>query len=245
MVKDGKAYFHQFNSREGAWEYAIAPDKYQQIDEVIRKWGNPNDEVAPTERVVLHRVVGNEVVPEVAYWQLVPPWIEARPSIVTTRSGQPRLRPPPRTHFNSRQDTLTGSPAWRRMLQRNRGVVFASSFLEWSDEEMLQGRQKLVGRFSLADGKLMALAAIWSTVTTSDGDHAQTCSIVTTAPNSLLEGLPHHRMPAILQGDDLFRWLDPLTERPECLLHPTSTEEIEAVILPAREYARLLPPTRV
>lgn len=43
VVKDGKAYFHQFNSREGAWEYVIEPDKYQQIDEVIRKWGNPND----------------------------------------------------------------------------------------------------------------------------------------------------------------------------------------------------------
>lgn len=53
VVKDGRAYFHQFNSREGAWEYVIAPEKYQQIDEVIRKWGNPVDVVAPTERVVI------------------------------------------------------------------------------------------------------------------------------------------------------------------------------------------------
>lgn len=242
VVKDGRAYFHQFNSKAGEWEYVVAPDKYQQIDEVIRKWGAPStDVVAPTERVVLHRLVGREIVPEIAYWQLVPPWIEARASIVTTRSGQPRLRPPPRTHFNSRQDTLIGSPGWRRMLQRNRGVVFASSFLEWSDEAMLAGRDKLVGRFELADGQLMALAAIWSTVATSDGDQVQTCSIVTTGPNSLLEGLPHHRMPAILQGDELFRWLDPRTESPEGLLRPTPDDEIRAEILPAREYGRLLP----
>lgn len=242
VVKDGKAYFHQFNSREGAWEYVLAPDKYQQIDEALRKWGKPSAEVvAPTEQVVLHRLVGREIVPDIAYWQLVPPWIEQPCELAQTRAGRPRLRPPPRTHFNSRQDTLTGSPGWRRMLQRNRGVVFAQAFFEWSDEEMLRGGEKLVGRFELADGGMMAMAAIWSETRSVDGDLVQTCSVVTTNPNETLQSLPHHRMPAILRGDELLQWLDPRTESPESLLHPTPDGAIRGEILPAREYVKLLP----
>jgi len=46
--------------------------------------------------------------------------------------------------------------------------------------------------------------------------------VVTREPNSLLEGLPHHRMPAILLGDTLHRWLDPNDLSPD----PPSSRQI-------------------
>jgi putative SOS response-associated peptidase YedK len=113
------------------------------------------------------------------------------------------------------------------------------SFLEWSDEELLAGRPKMVGRFGMTCGRLMPVAGICSTTYTPVGP-VQTCSVVTCEPNEMLEGLPHHRMPAILQGDDLRAWLDPLAEHPENALHATASVEMEARIVPAKQMRELV-----
>jgi putative SOS response-associated peptidase YedK len=244
MLREGKAYFHQLNSQEGQWEYVLAPEKYQQIDEALRERAGTTDastpvEIAPTQRVVIQRVVGRELVPEFAFWTLVPPWVETRSEVVSTGAGEPRLKPPPRCHFNSRKDTLLKSSGWQRMLQKNRCVLWIDSFLEWSDEEILAGRQKLVGRFGLTCHRPMPVAGIWSTAMTQDGP-VQTCSVVTCEPNSLLQDLPHHRMPAILLGDALHRWLDPNDPTPETVLHPTESDEFESRVVPAKQLRDLL-----
>ncbi|MBK9578823.1 MAG: SOS response-associated peptidase family protein [Fibrobacterota bacterium] len=230
----GKVYFHQFSSQEDGWEYVVAPDQYQSLPEE-----DEPREVAPTDRVLIHRVVGGRIVPDWGFWTLVPPWIESRCALATTLAGRDRLVPPARTHFNSRQDTLTGSVGWRRLLQGNRCVLFADAFFEWSDTELLVGRTKQVGRFSLASGDPMAFAGIFSPVRIGDRQ-CMTVSVVTTSPNSGLESLPHHRMPAILRGDDLRRWMDPASAHPEHSLHSTSDDAMESRILPAKRYRELL-----
>lgn len=224
----GKVYFHQFSSQENGWEYLPAPDRYQSLgeDDNLR-------EVAPTDPILLHRVVGNQILPQWGFWTLVPPWIESPCSVASFGEGRQRLVPPPRTHFNSRQDTLVGSPGWRRILEHNRCVVFADAFYEWSDSDLLDaGQTKMMGRFRLASGLPMALAGVWSPVRVGERE-ILTASVVTTAPNAQLRSLPHHRMPAILSGEDLRGWLDPRFESPERLLHPTSQEQIHAEISPA------------
>jgi len=236
---DGRVYWEFFSSSEREWIRQLAPAQYQHGP---LKWTPPKPrQVAPTESVSLFRWIGDQVVAQPSYWQLVPPWVREPTEVVTTRAGTTRLRPPPRTHFNSRMDTLISSPGWRRMLAHNRGVVFADAFFEWSDEDLLQpGQPKLAGRFELTGGRLMALAAIWSEAKTPDG-LVPTCSIVTTGPNAALQGLPHHRMPAILHGEELFRWLDPKTEHPERLVHPTLDDEIVSTIVPASQFKELTP----
>jgi len=244
VIKDGKAYFHQFNSKKGEWEFVLAPQKYQQLDDALRKFSNPDappapEEIAPTQQVAIHRVIGNEIVPELAYWTLVPPWVNQPSETVATFAGGVRIKPPPRCHFNSRKDTLLKSRGWLNLLKRNRCVILIDSFFEWSDDELLAGRPKMVGRFGLTGGRMMPVAGIWSTTYTPAGA-VQTCSVVTCEPNELLEGLPHHRMPAILQGDDLWSWLDPRTEHPENALHATASEEMEARIVSAKQMRDLV-----
>jgi putative SOS response-associated peptidase YedK len=235
LVKiDGVAYYHYFSSQESGWVYQLAPDKYQVIgtEEIAR-------EVSPTEQVLIHRVVGGEVVPEWGYWTLVPPWVEAPSSLVESAKGYPRLVPPRQTHFNSRKDTLTKSTGWRRLLRDNRCVLIADAFFEWSDSELLAGKPKKAGRYQLTGGRLMPLAAIYSPVKV-DGKSVTTVSVVTTDPNEQLVNLPHHRMPAILLGDDLAKWLDPKNVEPEAALHATSDSEIDAEVVPATRYRELV-----
>ncbi|HNY30871.1 MAG TPA: SOS response-associated peptidase family protein [Fibrobacteria bacterium] len=227
MVKvSGKVYFHQFSSQEDSWEFVVAPDQYQNLPEESEA-----REVVPTDRVLLHRVQDGRIVPSWAFWTLVPPWIESPCGVSTATSGGERLVPPPRTHFNSRQDTLTGSVAWRNLLSRNRCVVFADSFLEWSDSALLAGGPKRVGDFSLASGEPMCLAGIYSPVRVGDRE-ILTVSVVTTDPNEMLRTLPHHRMPAILRGGDLKRWMDPRETAPRLALHPTDDVLMRSRIRP-------------
>jgi putative SOS response-associated peptidase YedK len=159
--------------------------------------------------------------------------------LTPTKSGELRLAPPPRTHFNSRKDTLLRSRGWQNLLHRNRCVVLIDSFFEWSDEEMLAGRPKMVGRYRLTYNRLMPVAGIWSTTRTPSGP-VQTFSVITCEPNALLSALPHHRMPALLLGNDLQTWLDPTTEHPETVLHSTDPEEFDSILLPARNYPDLV-----
>lgn len=224
----GKAYFHQLSSQDNAWEYVPAPAKYDDLPTE-----SVEHEVAPTQQVLVHRVDGTEIVPDWAFWTLVPPWTETLTGLSRAFDGSPRLLAPPRTHFNSRKDTLLRSKGWRNLLRTNRCVLFLEGFLEWSDDEMLGSGQKLVGRYKLADLSPMPVAGIWSNAKTENGN-LLTCSVITCEPNELLRRLPHHRMPAILEGDQLRRWLDPRTPEPETLLRPLAEARMHATVKPLR-----------
>ena len=169
----------------------------------------------------------------------MPPWVEAPSRLVESSNGRLRLVPPKQTHFNSRKDTLTKSPGWRRLLRDNRCVLFADAFFEWSDAELLAGRPKRAGRYQLTGRRLMPLAAIYSPVHI-EGNSVMTVSVVTAEPNAQLGSLPHHRMPAILLGADLAKWLDPENSEPEAALHATPGEEIDAEVVPAGRYRELV-----
>ena len=53
-----------------------------------------------------------------------------------------------------------------------------------------------------------AFAGIWDRWKDGGGNPVETCSILTTTPNSLL-AVVHDRMPVILERDDYELWLDP------------------------------------
>lgn len=231
---DGKAYHKQFSSQENGWELVVAPERYQHLGDQ-----DPAREVRPTDRVLLHRVREGELVPEEAFWTLVPPWTDSGVTLRETPDG-PRLVPPPHTHFNSRRETLLKSNGWRRLLAGQRGVLLADAFLEWSDDGMLAGSAKKAGRFRLTGQRLMPLACIWNEILLGERT-VTTCSVVTVPPNELLASLPHHRMPAVLLGSSLGAWLDPRTPDPERCLQTTLGIEFESTILPATDYHKLVP----
>jgi len=59
----------------------------------------------------------------------------------------------------------------------------------------------------MQDHSLFAFAGIWDRWKPPQGPIVETCAIVTTAPNELLQDV-HDRMPVILKPDKYKEWLD-------------------------------------
>ena len=63
-------------------------------------------------------------------------------------------------------------------------------------------------RITLDDGGLFAFAGLWERWTEPEsGLSLQSCTIITTAPNALMETI-HNRMPVIIPPDSYATWLD-------------------------------------
>jgi putative SOS response-associated peptidase YedK len=61
--------------------------------------------------------------------------------------------------------------------------------------------------FEVGQGDLFALAGLWDQWKSADGEIIESCTILTTTPNSLVADM-HDRMPVILDPDDYDLWLD-------------------------------------
>ncbi|KAA8903023.1 hypothetical protein FN846DRAFT_891278 [Sphaerosporella brunnea] len=100
---------------------------------------------------------------------------------------------------NTRTESLEphqASGLWDKLKHQQRCVIPAEGFYEWKDH-------KLPHYVKRVDGQLMFLAGLW------DKDQF---SIITTAANDQMAFL-HHRMPVILEPDDVKAWLDPSRTR--------------------------------
>src|SRR5260370_41902091 len=62
--------------------------------------------------------------------------------------------------------------------------------------------------FGLATGSIFAFAGLWDRWRDPKNNIVETCTILTTQPNSLVADV-HDRMPAILRVEDYEGWLDP------------------------------------
>lgn len=62
-------------------------------------------------------------------------------------------------------------------------------------------------RITMRDGKLFSMAALYDIWTSPDGGKISTCTIITTAPNTLMKDI-HDRMPVILDADGEAQWLE-------------------------------------
>ena len=60
----------------------------------------------------------------------------------------------------------------------------------------------------MADDSLFAFAGLWERWRDPAGEFLETCTILTTKPNSLVADV-HDRMPVILKPEDYDLWLDP------------------------------------
>ncbi|HBG07865.1 MAG TPA: hypothetical protein DDY22_20495 [Geobacter sp.] len=102
--------------------------------------------------------------------------------------------------------------SFRQAIRYRRCLIPASGFFEW----LQQGAKKLPLYIRLKGGRPMVFAGIWDSWTSPEGEVLESCSIVTTASNSLLAAL-HERQPVILHPEEYGQWLDRDTTDPEQL----------------------------
>lgn len=151
--------------------------------------GPARHNIAPGQPVAAVRLGRDgEPVGGLLRWGLLPPWARA------PRDGD-RL-------FNARSETADAKPAFAEAFARRRCLVPVDGFYEWRR----RGAARLPHYFSGADGRLLALAGLWSAWRAGDGAVVESCAVLTTAANGLV-GAVHDRMPAILAGERRRLWL--------------------------------------
>ncbi len=112
--------------------------------------------------------------------------------------------------INARGETLAEKPSYRAALKRRRCLVIADGFYEWRKGAPQGGRGGAAKRPYLVrrvGGEPMGLAGLYETWSDPTGGEIDTACIVTTAANALVS-LLHDRMPAILDPETFFAWLD-------------------------------------
>ncbi|SHN23410.1 Putative SOS response-associated peptidase YedK [Cyclobacterium lianum] len=115
--------------------------------------------------------------------------------------------------INARSETLLEKPSYKPLVINNkRCLVLADSFFEWKKE----GKEKQPFRIYIPDREVFFFAGLWSSWKDPEGETYNSFSIITTAPNNLMEKI-HDRMPVILTREEEKLWLDP-DQNPKDLL---------------------------
>ena len=148
----------------------------------------PNYNVAPSQDIT---VILNNGLNYLAMfrWGLIPFWAKD-PSI-----GHKMI--------NARAETVDEKPSFKTCLQRKRCLIVADGFYEWKKE----GTTKRPHRITLKSKEFFGFAGLWDTWKSPTGEIVNSCSIITTTPNELMEPI-HNRMPVILPRDVEPVWLD-------------------------------------
>jgi len=161
----------------------------------------PRYNVAPTQPVLAVRstAVSDQRELTLFRWGLIPSWAQ------DMKMGARMI--------NARSETVAEKPAFRAAFKRRRCLIPADGFYEWQKQN--GGKQPLYIR--LRDQRPFALAGLWEVWHSPDGSELETCTILTTTPNELMETI-HNRMPVILDSEDYDDWLHPGTN-PQTALH--------------------------
>jgi putative SOS response-associated peptidase YedK len=154
--------------------------------------------VAPTQPAAVVRVL--RAAPDtgqremtIMRWGLIPSWADD-PAIGN------RL-------INARSETAAEKQSFRAALNQRRCLVPVDGFYEWRPTG---GKTKQPYLIRLKNGQPFALAGLWETWTSPDGELVESFTILTTDANEVLRPI-HDRMPVIIAPEDYDCWLDKAT----------------------------------
>ena len=149
----------------------------------------PNWNVSPGQHIpaVIRREDKNILA--TFLWGLIPSWSKD-PSIANKL-------------INARAETVDKKPSFRDAFKKRRCLIIADGFYEWKKE----GKSKIPQYFYLKSGQPFGFAGLYETWTSPDKKEINTCTIITTDANELINPV-HDRMPVILPRDKERLWLD-------------------------------------
>jgi putative SOS response-associated peptidase YedK len=169
--------------------------------------------IAPSQDVPVIRADGSGTRRmEMLRWGFVPHWADD-PAIGNRM-------------INARSEGVGEKPAFRSAFKSRRCLVPADAFYEW--KKLSKGKQPYAIR--MRDRRPFAMAGLWETWRSREGQPLESFTILTTEPNELVKPL-HNRMPVILDPADYETWLNPEPkdlEKIKAMLHAPPAENMVA-----------------
>lgn len=162
-----------FSSEDAKEEFEI---------DIIKKEFLPRYNLAPSQDTPV--IISGSKVFDLFKWGFIPHWAKDK------NVGYKMI--------NTRAETITEKPSFKKAFQDFRCVILASGFYEWKD--------KIPYYFKLKGIKIFALAGIASLWKNESGIEIGTCSIITVKSNSLIKKF-HDRMPVILDKEKIDIWI--------------------------------------
>jgi putative SOS response-associated peptidase YedK len=186
----------------------------QQFELIDPPLFNPRYNIAPSQPVVAIRIDPDTTTRRLVQlrWGLIPSWAK------DAKIGNQCI--------NAKAETVAEKPAFRSAFKKRRCLVVATGFYEWQ----VRGPVKQPMWIGLRSKRSFAFAGLWEHWTTAEGEPLETCTIITTEPNELMQSI-HNRMPVILAPTSYDQWLDPAFQHIEplkALLRPYLSEELTA-----------------
>lgn len=151
----------------------------------------PRYNICPTTTIdaVVERD-GRRIV-EPMRWGLVPSW------------WKKALKELPAT-FNARAETVAEKPMFRSAWKRNRCIIPASGYFEWTANA--EGK-KQPHYFTRRDSEIISIAGLWEEWKNPEtGQPLRSCAMIIGAANNFVSPL-HDRMPIILERSQFASWL--------------------------------------
>ena len=164
--------------------------KVEEIDDIIPgkfqyPLFSPSYNIAPSQGALITTFQDQEYAGEIAKWGLIPHW----------------MKNPKKPFINARSETIFEKPSFKYLYPKNRCVVIADGFYEWA----VFNDVKRPVYFRLPDGRPFGFAGYWEWDREEKGK--RTFVIMTTEANETLKEF-HHRMPVMLEKDDIGAWLE-------------------------------------
>ena len=172
----------------------------------------PRYNIAPTQLVAAVRAPEGRRELVSLRWGLIPSWAKD-PTIGNSL-------------INARGETVASKPSFRAAFKQRRCLVPADGFYEWKRS----GKTKQPHYIRRPDGAPFAIAGLWERWRGDGGEPVESLTLITTAPNSVLEPI-HNRMPVILDPGDHDLWLDPDQRDAgplQALIRPALDRDLEA-----------------
>jgi len=174
---------------------------------------SPRYNIAPSQAVAVVRHLPGKNIRQLDLlrWGLVPGW--AKDIKISYRM------------INARAETLAQKPAFRTAFKKRRCLIAADGFYEW----LHSGKTKQPFFVHLKNGGVFGFAGLWESWKDHDGNLIESCTIITTSANSLVQKI-HDRMPVILPPAKYDAWLTDGSRENflQQLLAPYPSDEMEA-----------------
>jgi putative SOS response-associated peptidase YedK len=184
----------------GRFTLHIPPEQLAEIFGLIEITTFPaRYNIAPSQKVAAIRQNGDgQNRLDFLRWGLIPSWAE-------DISIGYRL-------VNARSESVHEKHSFRHAIRYRRCLIPTSGFYEWLHE----GKVKKPLYVHMKDGSPMVFAGLWESWKSPEGEAVESCTILTTSANKLIESL-HDRMPVILHHQEYDVWLDREISDPEKL----------------------------